>query len=58
MNPAARSHRQNFRRKSARAIQCDHAAIWREYGSGALIPADASDRALMFQWLFWEQYSH
>lgn len=26
-------------------------------GSG-LIPADAYQRALMFQWLFWEQYSH
>lgn len=23
-----------------------------------LIPADAFDRALMHQWLFWEQYSH
>jgi glutathione S-transferase len=23
-----------------------------------LIPADSFDRALMFQWLFWEQYSH
>jgi glutathione S-transferase len=23
-----------------------------------LIPADAFDRALMYQWLFWEQYSH
>lgn len=23
-----------------------------------LIPADAFDRALMFQWLFWEQHSH
>lgn len=23
-----------------------------------LIPADAYERALMFQWLFWEQYSH
>jgi glutathione S-transferase len=23
-----------------------------------LIPTDAYDRALMFQWLFWEQYSH
>jgi glutathione S-transferase len=23
-----------------------------------LIPADAFERALMFQWLFWEQYSH
>lgn len=26
--------------------------------STALIPADPWDRALMFQWLFWEQYSH
>jgi glutathione S-transferase len=26
--------------------------------ASALIPADAFDRALMFQWLFWEQYSH
>ena len=24
----------------------------------SLIPADAYDRALMYQWLFWEQYSH
>jgi glutathione S-transferase len=23
-----------------------------------LIPADAYDRAVMFQWMFWEQYSH
>ena len=23
-----------------------------------LIPADAFERALMYQWLFWEQYSH
>lgn len=23
-----------------------------------LIPADAYDRALLYQWLFWEQYSH
>ena len=23
-----------------------------------LIPADAYDRARMFEWLFWEQYSH
>ncbi len=23
-----------------------------------LIPTDAFERALMFQWLFWEQYSH
>ena len=24
----------------------------------SLIPADAYERALMHQWLFWEQYSH
>jgi glutathione S-transferase len=24
----------------------------------SLIPADAHERALMHQWLFWEQYSH
>ena len=24
----------------------------------SLIPADAYDRALIYQWLFWEQYSH
>lgn len=24
----------------------------------ALIPADAYDRARMFEWMFWEQYSH
>jgi glutathione S-transferase len=24
----------------------------------ALIPADPFDRALMYQWLFWEQYTH
>ncbi len=23
-----------------------------------LVPTDAFDRALMFQWMFWEQYSH
>src|SRR5512142_3215633 len=23
-----------------------------------LIPSDSFERALMFQWLFWEQYSH
>ncbi len=26
--------------------------------SSALIPGDAFDRAKMFEWLFWEQYSH
>lgn len=25
---------------------------------GALVPSDPFDRAVMFQWLFWEQYSH
>lgn len=26
--------------------------------SSALVPRDAYDRAKMFEWLFWEQYSH
>ena len=34
-------------------------AILVHMGEGtALIPADAYDRAKMFEWLFWEQYSH
>jgi glutathione S-transferase len=28
------------------------------HGGGGLIPADARDRARMYQWLMWEQYSH
>ena len=31
--------------------------VWLAEGS-ALIPADDYDRARMFEWLFWEQYSH
>ena len=27
-------------------------------GGGGLIPADAYERARMYEWLFWEQYSH
>ena len=34
-------------------------AILVHMGEGtALIPTDAFDRAKMFEWLFWEQYSH
>lgn len=34
-------------------------AILIHFGEGTdLIPADAYDRARMFEWLFWEQYSH
>jgi len=34
-------------------------AILVHMGEGtALVPADAYDRARMFEWLFWEQYSH
>ena len=34
-------------------------AILVHFGEGTdLIPADAYDRARMFEWLFWEQYSH
>jgi len=31
--------------------------LWLAEGS-ALIPADPFDRAKMYEWLFWEQYSH
>ncbi|WP_327019540.1 glutathione S-transferase family protein [Brevundimonas sp. Root608] len=34
-------------------------AIIGYFGEGtAFIPADAYDRARMYEWLFWEQYSH
>ena len=34
-------------------------AILAHFGEGTdLIPADAYQRARMFEWLFWEQYSH
>jgi glutathione S-transferase len=34
-------------------------AIIGYFGEGtAFIPADAHDRARMYEWLFWEQYSH
>ncbi len=34
-------------------------AIMLHFGeSSALVPRDAYDRAKMFEWLFWEQYSH
>ncbi|MEQ1493582.1 MAG: glutathione S-transferase family protein [Terricaulis sp.] len=34
-------------------------AMMLHFAEGAdLIPADAYDRAKMFEWLFWEQYSH
>ena len=34
-------------------------AILAHFAEGTdLIPADAYDRARMFEWLFWEQYSH
>ena len=37
--------------------QSDAIILYLAEGSD-LIPADAYQRALMFQWLFWEQYSH
>jgi glutathione S-transferase len=34
-------------------------AILLRFGEGtALVPADPYDRARMYEWLFWEQYSH
>lgn len=40
-------------------ILAQSSAIMLHLAEGSdLIPTDAFERALMFQWLFWEQYSH
>jgi glutathione S-transferase len=41
-----------------RALAQSNAIILHLAESSDLIPADAYDRAKMFEWLFWEQYSH
>ena len=41
-----------------RALAQSNAIIVHLAEGSALIPADAYDRAKMFEWLFWEQYSH
>ena len=41
-----------------RALAQSNAIIVHLAEDSALIPADRYDRAKMFEWLFWEQYSH
>ncbi|MGA0600302.1 glutathione S-transferase family protein [Caulobacter sp. KR2-114] len=41
-----------------RALAQSNAIIVHLAEGSALIPADPYDRARMFEWLFWEQYSH
>ena len=41
-----------------RALAQSNAIIVHLAEGSALIPADSYDRAKMFEWLFWEQYSH
>lgn len=41
-----------------RALAQSNAIIVHLAEGSSLIPADSYDRAKMFEWLFWEQYSH
>jgi len=41
-----------------RVLAQSNAIILHLAEGSALIPADAYDRAKMYEWLFWEQYSH
>ncbi len=41
-----------------RALAQSNAIILHLAEGSALIPADTYDRAKMFEWMFWEQYSH
>ena len=41
-----------------RVLAQSNAIILHLAENSALVPKDAFDRALMYQWLFWEQYSH
>jgi len=41
-----------------RALSQSNAIIWRLAEGSDLIPADPFDRAVMLQWMFWEQYTH
>jgi glutathione S-transferase len=44
--------------EDGRALAQSNAIILHLAEGSTLIPADAYDRARMFEWLFWEQYSH
>lgn len=44
--------------QDGRSLAQSNAIIVHLAEGSALIPADAFERAKMFEWLFWEQYSH
>ena len=44
--------------EDGRALAQSNAIMLHLAEGSALIPADPYDRARMFEWLFWEQYSH
>ncbi|HEX2760926.1 MAG TPA: glutathione S-transferase family protein [Rhizomicrobium sp.] len=56
MNPAGQVPVVRF--ADSGALAQSNAIILHLAQNTALIPADPFDRALMYQWLFWEQYSH
>jgi len=56
MNPAGQVPVVVF--EDGRTLAQSNAIILHLAEGSDLIPADAFDRAKMFEWLFWEQYSH
>ncbi len=56
MNPAGQVPAVVF--DDGRALAQSNAIILHLAEGSDLIPADAYDRAKMFEWMFWEQYSH
>ena len=56
MNPAGQVPTVRF--GDGRTLAQSNAIMLHLAEGSPLIPADAFDRALMHQWLFWEQYSH
>jgi glutathione S-transferase len=56
MNPAGQVP--TIVREDGRPLAQSNAIILHLAEGSALIPADPYDRAKMFEWLFWEQYSH
>ncbi len=56
MNPAGQVPTVRF--EDGRSLAQSNAIMLYLADGSDLIPADAFDRALMNQWLFWEQYSH
>jgi glutathione S-transferase len=56
MNPAGQVPVARF--ADGRTLAQSNAIMLHLAWDSDLIPSNAFDRALMFQWLFWEQYSH